>query len=49
VAANATLKQALSEMLLHDAGWIAVLDGRRFLGVLTPDSIHHAMRRAGGR
>ncbi|MCU1463053.1 MAG: opuCA [Acidimicrobiales bacterium] len=49
VAANATLKQALSEMLLHDAGWIAVLDGKRFLGVLTPDSIHHAMRRAGGR
>jgi osmoprotectant transport system ATP-binding protein len=49
VSANATLKQALSEMLLHDAGWIAVLDGSRYLGVLTPDAIHHAMRRARDR
>jgi osmoprotectant transport system ATP-binding protein len=49
VSADATLKQALSEMLLHDAGWIAVLDGSRYLGVLTPETIHHAMRAAGGR
>ncbi|MFD8326134.1 ABC transporter ATP-binding protein [Streptomyces lydicus] len=40
-----TLKAAFSEMLKHDAGWIAVLDGRRFLGVLTPTKLHEALRR----
>ena len=49
VPSDATLKRALSEMLLHDAGWIAVLDGSRYLGVLTPETIHHAMRRASAR
>ena len=38
VRSDATLKDAFSEMLLHDAGWVAVLDhDDRFLGVLTPD------------
>ena len=32
-----SLKQAFSEMLQHDAGWVAVLDGDRFVGVLTPE------------
>ena len=37
VRSDATLKDAFSEMLLHDAGWVAVLDhDDRFLGVLTP-------------
>lgn len=46
VPVGATLKQAFSEMLQHDAGWVAVLDGVRFVGVLTPDSLHRALRRS---
>ncbi|WP_310712961.1 ABC transporter ATP-binding protein [Streptomyces lydicus] len=45
VPVTGTLKAAFSEMLKHDAGWIAVLDGRRFLGVLTPTKLHEALRR----
>ena len=37
---------AFSEMLQHDAGWVAVLDGERFVGVLTPESLHAALRRS---
>jgi len=43
---GAPLKQAFSTMLQHDAGWIAVLDGERFLGVLTPARLHEALRRS---
>jgi osmoprotectant transport system ATP-binding protein len=43
---GATLKQAFSVMLQQDAGWVAVLDGDRFLGVLTPESLHAALRRS---
>ncbi|UQA93937.1 ABC transporter ATP-binding protein [Streptomyces halobius] len=43
---GAPLKQAFSTMLQHDAGWIAVLDGERFLGVLTPGRLHAALRRS---
>jgi len=46
VPAEATLKQAFSTMLQHDAGWVAVLDGSRFLGVMTPASLHVALRRS---
>jgi osmoprotectant transport system ATP-binding protein len=46
VPLTATLKQAFSEMLQHDAGWVAVLDGERFVGVLTPESLHSALRRS---
>ena len=49
VPAGATLKQAFSEMLQHDAGWVAVLGGPdhdQYLGVLTPDSLHFALRRS---
>ncbi|RXS79032.1 ATP-binding cassette domain-containing protein [Streptomyces sp. TM32] len=50
VPVTGTLKDAFSEMLKHDAGWIAVLDGHRFLGVLTPTTLHEALRRTiGGR
>ncbi|MFF7410423.1 ABC transporter ATP-binding protein [Streptomyces lydicus] len=45
VPVTGTLKAAFSEMLKHDAGWIAVLDGQRFLGVLTPTKLHEALRR----
>ncbi|MFC9267330.1 ABC transporter ATP-binding protein [Streptomyces zhihengii] len=46
VPLGAPLKQAFSEMLQHDAGWVAVLDGDRFLGVLTPARLHEALRRS---
>ncbi len=41
-----SLKHAFSEMLQHDAGWVAVLDGDNYVGVLTPDSLHAALRRS---
>ncbi|MFB7509723.1 ABC transporter ATP-binding protein [Streptomyces broussonetiae] len=40
------LKQAFGVMLQYDAGWVAVLDGARFLGVLTPAKLHEALRRS---
>ncbi|HEX4864795.1 MAG TPA: betaine/proline/choline family ABC transporter ATP-binding protein [Acidimicrobiales bacterium] len=46
VQVSETLKQAFSEMLKYDAGWVAVLDGADYLGVLTPDSLHAALRRS---
>jgi osmoprotectant transport system ATP-binding protein len=46
VPVGAPLKQAFSEMLQYDAGWVAVLDGPRFLGVLTPAKLHEALRRS---
>ncbi|MFE2866696.1 ABC transporter ATP-binding protein [Embleya sp. NPDC059259] len=48
VSVRASLKQAFGEMLQHDAGWIAVLDGDRFVGVLTPARLHEALRRSIG-
>ncbi len=46
VPLGATLKDAFSQMLQYDAGWVAVLDGDSYLGVLTPDSLHAALRRS---
>ncbi len=43
---DASLKDALARMLQHDAGWVAVLDGERFCGVLTPATLHGALRRS---
>jgi osmoprotectant transport system ATP-binding protein len=43
---TAALKDALAQMLQHDAGWVAVLDGARFCGVLTPSTLHEALRRS---
>jgi osmoprotectant transport system ATP-binding protein len=48
VPVGAPLKTAFSEMLQHDAGWVAVLDGERFVGVLTPATLHEALRRSVG-
>ncbi|MEA3077896.1 MAG: osmoprotectant transport system ATP-binding protein [Actinomycetota bacterium] len=48
VPVDATLKTAFGEMLTHDAGWVAVLDGNRYLGVLTPEALHAALRRSVG-
>jgi osmoprotectant transport system ATP-binding protein len=33
-------------MLRHDAGWVAVESDGRFAGVLTPDTLHAALRRS---
>ena len=43
-----SLKVAFGEMLQWDAGWIAVLDPKdqRYLGVLTPNTLHTALRRS---
>jgi osmoprotectant transport system ATP-binding protein len=46
VPVGAPLKEAFGTMLRHDAGWIAVTDGDRFLGVLTPTRLHMALRRS---
>jgi osmoprotectant transport system ATP-binding protein len=49
VPVTATLKDALSVMLLHDQGWVAVLDETgHALGVLTPDSLWSSLRRSIG-
>ena len=48
VPAGASLKDAFAELLLHDTGWVAVVDDGRFRGVLTPDALHAAMRRSAG-
>jgi osmoprotectant transport system ATP-binding protein len=46
VPVGAPLKTALAIMLQSDAGWVAVVDGDRYLGVLTPGSLHAALRRS---
>ncbi|WP_433548983.1 ABC transporter ATP-binding protein [Streptomyces sp. CA-294286] len=46
VPVGAPLKHAFSEMLQWDAGWVAVLDGARLVGVLTPGKLHEALRRS---
>jgi osmoprotectant transport system ATP-binding protein len=34
-------------MLTHDAGWVAVLDAEdRYVGVLTPNTLHTALRNS---
>ncbi|HEX3394579.1 MAG TPA: ABC transporter ATP-binding protein [Acidimicrobiales bacterium] len=46
VDAGATLKDAFSQLLLHDAGWAAVVDDGRYCGVITLDGLHRAIRRS---
>ncbi len=46
VRVGSSLKGAFAEMLQHDAGWVAVLDGDRYVGVLTPTTLHEALRRS---
>jgi osmoprotectant transport system ATP-binding protein len=48
VSLDQSLKAAFADMLQHDAGWVAVLDHDRYLGVLTPDALHAALRRSVG-
>lgn len=47
VGLDDSLKVAFSEMLQWNAGWIAVLDDDdRYRGVLTPSTLHVALRRS---
>jgi osmoprotectant transport system ATP-binding protein len=49
VPLGTTLRAALGEMLLHDVRWLPVVDENdRYLGVLTPNRLHAAMRRSVG-
>jgi osmoprotectant transport system ATP-binding protein len=48
VALGSNLKAAFAEMLQQDAAWVPVFDGDRYLGVLTPDTLHAALRRSLG-
>jgi osmoprotectant transport system ATP-binding protein len=48
VPLGTSLRAAFSEMLQHDVHWIPVVDDDRYLGVLTPNSLHAAVRRSVG-
>ncbi len=49
VPLGTTLRAALGEMLQHDVRWIPVVDDDDcYLGVLTPNRLHAAMRRSVG-
>src|SRR5262245_17687533 len=39
VPLSAKLQEALSKVLLADTGWIPVVDGARYIGALTPESV----------
>ena len=45
IGADRTLYDAFSQMLIHQANWVAVVDGDQFRGVLTPQSFVAAIRR----
>ena len=44
VDVNATLEEALTVILRSDKGVVGVRDGTKFVGVLTPNGIHKALR-----
>jgi osmoprotectant transport system ATP-binding protein len=46
VPLDGSLRDALAQMLLHEAPWVVVEDGERSVGVLTPDSLWAALRRS---
>jgi osmoprotectant transport system ATP-binding protein len=46
---KASLKEVTSALLLSDTGWVAVVDGDRLLGVLTPEAVHAEARRVANR
>jgi osmoprotectant transport system ATP-binding protein len=45
VAADRTLYDAFSQMLIHHATWVAIVDRHRFRGVLTPEAFVAAIQR----
>jgi osmoprotectant transport system ATP-binding protein len=46
VPLGTSLRSALAEMLDHDIGWLPVVEEGRYLGILTPNLLHAAMRRS---
>jgi len=46
VPVGATLKDALAQLLLHDARYVAVMDGDRSVGMLTADDLHAELRKS---
>ncbi len=44
VELGVSLEEALAEMLRRDKAMVAVRDGARIVGVLTPDGVHRALR-----
>jgi osmoprotectant transport system ATP-binding protein len=46
VPIDSDLQDALATMLLTRVGWVSVLDGDRFAGVLTPESVYQTLRRS---
>jgi osmoprotectant transport system ATP-binding protein len=48
VSLGSSLKAAFAVMLQQDAAWLPVFEGDRYLGVLTPDTLHAALRRSIG-
>jgi osmoprotectant transport system ATP-binding protein len=40
------LQDVLATMLLTRVGWVSVLDGERFVGVLTPEAVYQTLRRS---
>lgn len=45
IGADRTLYDAFSQMLIHQASWVAVVDGDQFRGVLTPQSFVAAIQQ----
>jgi osmoprotectant transport system ATP-binding protein len=46
VEVDVTLEEALATLMRHDKQIVGVKDGARFLGVLTPNGIHRALRES---
>ncbi|HEY7104922.1 MAG TPA: betaine/proline/choline family ABC transporter ATP-binding protein [Acidimicrobiia bacterium] len=44
VEVGSTLQEAMAKVLLADSGWVAVVDGARFVGALTPESVFESLR-----
>jgi osmoprotectant transport system ATP-binding protein len=48
VPLGTSLRAAFGEMLQHDVRWLPVEEEGRYLGVITPNSLHAAVRRSVG-
>ncbi len=48
VPLGTSLRAAFGEMLQHDVHWVPVVENGRYLGVLTPNSLHATVRRSVG-
>jgi CBS domain-containing protein len=46
VPLGSSLQKALASMLDHDDGFVAISDGVKIVGVLTPDDLYAAMRHS---